>query len=85
MEHMHEREILARFKLAIAEENLANLFKILNDEEINFVLNSVNELGYDINVIKRFIPKKEEIIKVEKVELPNSIEEYIKNRRMGRI
>ena len=82
MTYLHEREILARFKLALATKDIKNLVSVLKDDEINFLIESVSELGYDSSIITSNIEKKEEIV-VEKKEIPNALEEHIRLRRMN--
>ena len=81
MTYLHEREILSRFKLSLASNDVKKLIKVLNEEEINYLIESVNELGYDSNIITSNITKKEEI-KVEEKSLPNALEEHVRLRKL---
>ena len=81
MTYLHESEILARFKLALATKDIKYLVSVLKEDEINFLIESVSELGYDSSIITSNIEKKEEIV-VEKKEIPNALEEHIRLRKL---
>lgn len=78
MTFFDEREILSRFKLAMATKEIKKFIKVLDDEEINYLISAVNELGYDSSIITSNIEKKE--IVVEEKVVPNALEEYIRLR-----
>ena len=78
MTYKEERDSLARFKFAIASNNIKNLVKSLDETEINFLISTVNELGYDSSIITSNIEKKEVVVE-EKI-IPNALEEYIRLR-----
>ena len=78
---LEQRELLFRFKMSIAEDNISRLISTLSDEEIQFLMDKVKEIGYDSEMITNFMPVKEEKVEVVE-EIPNAFEVYKRERAL---
>ena len=76
---IEERELLNRFKLSLAEKQISNLIKVLSDEEIQVLTDTIKELGYDTEIITKEIHKKDPVLVLKAPT--NSLEEYYNNMK----
>ncbi len=76
---IEERELLNRFKLSLAEKQISNLIKVLSDEEIQVLTDTIKELGYDTEIITKEVPKKDPVLVLKAPT--NSLEEYYNNMK----